>query len=88
MLELYEPKKPYWKMNMKDLKKHIKLVKKLDNFFNGDYNKELDKKNYKKLFCRKTRKRRIKKKKTRRKKTKGLKKTKRNIKLVINEKEE
>lgn len=85
MLKLYEPKKPYWKMTMKDLKKHVKLVKKLDIFFNGNYNKNLDEKTYKKIFCRKTRKRRRKKKKTKKirefKKIKELKKTKRNIKI-------
>ena len=85
MLKLYEPKIPYWEMKMKDLLKHVKIVKKLDNFFNGNYNKDLDEKIYKKIFCRKTRKRRIKRKKTKRKKMKGLKKTKRNIKLIINE---
>jgi hypothetical protein len=87
MLKLYEPKKQYWKMSMKELKKHVKLVKKLDIFFNGNYNKKLDEKTYKKIFCRKTRKLRIKKKKTKKlrefKKIKGLKKSKKI--LLIND---
>lgn len=58
MLILYEPKIPYFEMKMKDLLKHVKIVKRLDLFFNGNYNKKLDKKAYKKIFCRKTRKRR------------------------------
>ena len=57
MLKLYEPKIPYFEMKMKDLLKHVKIVKKLDFFFNGNYNKNLDEKTYKKIFCRKTRKR-------------------------------
>ena len=77
MLKLYEPKIPYYKMKMKELIKHVKIVKKLDIFFNGNYNKKLDEKTYKKIFCRKTRKLRriniIKNKKTK-KKTKKQKK--------------
>lgn len=57
MLKLYEPKIPYFEMKMKDLLKHVKIVKKLDFFFNGNYNQKLDEKTYKKIFCRKTRKR-------------------------------
>ena len=72
MLKLYEPKIPYFEMKMKDLLKHVKIVKKLDFFFNGNYNKNLDEKTYKKIFCRKTRKRRM---------IKTRKKTRRNNKI-------
>ena len=58
MLKLYEPKIPYFEMKMKDVLKHVKIVKKLDFFFNGNYNKKIDEKTYKKIFGRKTRKRR------------------------------
>ncbi len=70
-MELYNPPKPYFKMSMKDLKKHMKKCKKLDKFFKGNYNKPFNNKSYKKLFGTRKRKQKM----------KILKKTRKHIKL-------
>jgi hypothetical protein len=88
MLEVYNPPKPYHKMTMKELLLHCKKIKKLNAFFNGDYNKKVTNISFNKTRRKKRKRTRKKNKEGKNKEGKNKegknkkRKTKRLMKLV------